>query len=83
VVETAVDKFSKTANLPEIIEALKGAEQAIWDDAPCAWICSPKLLLSDGSFAWNNNVVKSAYFDPNFSGVTETPLFNTVKFVGE
>jgi peptide/nickel transport system substrate-binding protein len=83
VVEAAVDKFSQTADVNEIIEALKLAEKQLYDDAPVAWIDSPKLLGCDGSYVWNNKIVKSAYFDPHYTGVTEAPLFNTVVFVGE
>ena len=83
IVERAVDMFSQTTNINEIIEALKAAEEQLWNDAPVAWICTTKLLLCDGSFVWNNKVIKSAYFDPNYTGVTTTPLFNTVTFVGE
>jgi ABC-type transport system substrate-binding protein len=82
-VERAVDMFSKTANTAEIIEALKPAEEQLWNDAPVAWICTTKLWLCDGSFVWNNKVIKSTRFDPNFTGVTTTPLFNTVTFIGE
>lgn len=82
-VEWAVDKFSQTANTAEIIEALKIAEEQIWNDAPIAWVCTTKLWMTAGSYVWDNRIVKSVEFDPNWTGVTDSPLFNTVIFVGE
>jgi len=83
VVEAAVDKFSETADVDAILDELKIAEEQLWNDAPIVWICTTKLWLTDGSYVWNNKVIKSVYFDPNYTGVTETPLYNTVIFVGE
>jgi len=83
VVEAAVDSFSETADVDVILEALKAGEEQLWNDAPIVWICTTKLWLTDGSYVWNNKVIESVYFDPNYTGVTEVPIFNTVIFVGE
>jgi ABC-type transport system substrate-binding protein len=82
-IEAAVDKFSETGDVDEIIEALIVAEEALWRDANTIWICTTKLWLTDGSYVWNNNIVEGTYFDPNYTGVTHTPLFHTTTFVGE
>ncbi len=52
----------------------------VYAQAPYIWIGVFKLVLGDGSVAYDKNVVKSFYFDPMWSGATVPPLFNTVTF---
>ena len=80
VVDDAVALFSTTADEDTIMAALIKAEQQLYEDAPYAWLAAPSLLMSDGSYAWNKDLIDRVYFDPNYIGVTQVPIFNTVIF---
>jgi hypothetical protein len=58
----------------------KQAQQQVYDQAPYIWIGIFKLVLGDGSVAYQKNVINSFYFDPMWSGATVPPIFNTVTF---
>ena len=80
VVDDAVALFSTTADEDTIMAALIKAEQQLYEDAPYAWLAAPSLLMSDGSYAWDKDLIDRVYFDPNYIGVTQVPIFNTVIF---
>ena len=79
-VNSAVSIVSKSNDINQIVTQLTGAETQIYNDAPYAWIATPKLWLADGSYVWNKALIKQVYFDPTYTGITTIPLFNTVVF---
>jgi len=79
-VDKAVAMLASSADVDEIISALKEAQQEIYDDAPYAWIAACKLWYVDGSFVWDKSLIKEVWFDPAYNGVNTAPLFNTVVF---
>jgi len=81
-VDNAVSLLSKSNDVNQIVAGLTTAQSEIYNDAPYAWIATPKLWLGDGSYVWNTAVVKQVYFDPLYTGITTTPLFNTVVLAG-
>jgi ABC-type transport system substrate-binding protein len=82
VVDEAVGLMGQTNDEAQILAGLKNAQQQIYNDAPYAWLGETRLLLIDGSHAWNNHLISYMYFDPNYQGVCSTPPFNTIVFVG-
>ena len=82
VVDDAVAMMGKTNNEAQIVEGLKKAQQQLYDDAPYVWLGETRLLLIDGSFVWNKNIISYMYYEPNYQGVTDIPPFNTYVFKG-
>jgi len=82
-VDEAVRLMTQTNDEQMILQKLAEAERILRDETPYAWICTTKLLLMEGSFVWNERLIKEAYFDPNYTGITTTPLFHTVVFTAE
>lgn len=81
IVDKAINVLSTSGDQTEVVTALTAAQKAIYDDAPYAWIATTSLpLRGQGSTVWNKNLIKNVYFDPNYSGVTDSPMFNTVTF---
>jgi len=80
-VDKAVLKLSQTGDINEITDALKIAQEKIYNDAPYAWIGTTNLWAYDGSVVWDRNLIKQVYFDPCYSGVNTAPIFNTIEFV--
>jgi peptide/nickel transport system substrate-binding protein len=82
-VDHDVSIITTTANESQHIAALTDAQQAIYADAPYAWLGTYKLFGVDGSVVWNKNVIQSMLFEPNYGGTDTAPLFNTIVFVGQ
>jgi peptide/nickel transport system substrate-binding protein len=69
-----------SANQTYIQQLATKAQGEIYAQAPYIWIGIFKLVLGDGSVAYDKNVINSFYFDPMWSGATVPPIFNTVTF---
>ena len=82
IVDEGVAMMGQTNNETQIISALAKAQQQIYNDAPYVWLGETNLLVIDGSYVWNKNVISYMYYDPNYQGVTDVPPFNTIVFRG-
>lgn len=82
IVDQGVAMMSQTNNETQIISALAKAQQQIYVDAPYVWLGETHLLVIDGSYVWNKNIISYMYYDPNYQGVTDVPPFNTIVFRG-
>ncbi len=67
-------------NMTYILQLAQKAQGEVYAQAPYIWIGVFKLVLGDGSVAYDKSTVKSFYFDPMWSGATVPPIFNTVTF---
>jgi peptide/nickel transport system substrate-binding protein len=82
IVNNAIDLFTQTNNMTQLLAAMAKAEQQLYNDAPVAWISSSTLLFGSGSYVWNKNIISGMYFDQNYAALDEVPLINTITFVG-
>jgi ABC-type transport system substrate-binding protein len=69
-----------TANQATIQKLAEAAQADVYNQAPYIWIGVFKLVLGDGSVAYQKSVINNFYFDPMWSGATVPPIFNTVTF---
>jgi ABC-type transport system substrate-binding protein len=69
-----------SANQTYIMQLGTKAQGEVYNQAPYIWIGVFKLVLGDGSVAYDKSAVKNFYFDPMWSGATVPPIFNTVTF---
>jgi len=80
-VDQEVYSFYRSNNISYIQSQLKLAQQQIYNDAPYAWVGVFTLAAGgDATFVWNNHVIAGFWYDPSWSGVTDTPILNTITF---
>jgi ABC-type transport system substrate-binding protein len=80
-VQKCVDSFVQTSDESLIKQLCTAAQAQIYNDAPYAWIGQFKLWLpAGGSTVWSKNVISSFLLDPDWSGQTTLPYFNTIVF---
>jgi ABC-type transport system substrate-binding protein len=80
-VQICVDDLTNGASQSALISACTAAQQVVAEQAPYIWLGSVKLSFGGGDVVYNNQVVKSFLMDPEFSGDSDTAIFNTVQFV--
>lgn len=78
IVNQAVKTMISSTNTTLILQQLTQAQQQIQADAPYAWLWVQELPLTTGSYVYNNHVIGGFYGDPNYEGISEIPLINTV-----
>jgi peptide/nickel transport system substrate-binding protein len=79
--QACVNIFTHSSSVAQIQAACTKAQQAIYTQAPYAWIGYAKLWYYSGSIAYNKNVISGFALDPNWNGIDTMPLINTVTFV--
>ncbi|MDG6925076.1 MAG: hypothetical protein JRN09_00835 [Nitrososphaerota archaeon] len=79
-VQACVNAFTNSASQTAIQAACTAAQQAIYTQAPYAWLGFAKLWYYSGSLVWQKGVIKNFYLDPNWNGIDTMPLINTVTF---
>jgi ABC-type transport system substrate-binding protein len=79
-VQKCVDAFTSSSNVGQIQQLCTAAQKQIYNDAPYAWIGTPALWYDSGSLVWQKGVVKHFFLDPDWNGMTTTPIINTVTF---
>lgn len=80
IVQNAINTFFTSTNTTLLKILITQAQQQVYDDAPYAWLGINGLPYVDGSYVWQNGVVKSFYLDPVWFGEDTAPIFNTVTF---
>ena len=83
VVQACVNGFTNGTNQSQLISLCTKAQGQIYTDVPYIWLGSVRLWYGGGSLVYNKQVIKGFLCDPVFSGSSETPIFNTVTFVGQ
>jgi ABC-type transport system substrate-binding protein len=79
-VQKCVNAFTSSSDVSQIKQLCTAAQQQIYNDAPYAWIGTPGLWYDSGSLVWQKGVVKHFFLDPDWNGMTTTPIINTVTF---
>jgi ABC-type transport system substrate-binding protein len=72
-----------SSNQTYITQIAKQAQQSVYDQAPFIWIGIFKLVVGDGSVAYDKSLVNGFCYDPMWSGADVPPIFNTVTFAGQ
>jgi ABC-type transport system substrate-binding protein len=72
-----------STNQTYILQLAKQAQQSVYEQAPFIWIGVLKLVVADGSVAYDKTAISGFCYDPMWSGADVPPIFNTVTFVGE
>ena len=80
-VQICVDDLTNGASQSALISACTAAQQVVAEQAPYIWLGTLKLSFGGGDVVYNNQVIKSLLMDPEFSGDSDTAIFNTVQFV--
>ncbi|MDA4130478.1 MAG: ABC transporter substrate-binding protein [Thaumarchaeota archaeon] len=73
--------FFNGSAIPTIQSICTRAQTEMYNRAPYfGWVVA-KYTEGSGSPAWDSSVVKNAYLDPIWVGISTVPIFNTVTFV--
>lgn len=76
-VQACVSSFFNGSSLPTLTSICSQAQQVIYDQAPYITF-NTYLYAVIGTYAYNSAVIKTAYYDPDWTGYTDIPLLNTI-----
>jgi peptide/nickel transport system substrate-binding protein len=67
-----------SSNVTQQVQLMSAAEQQVYNQAPYDWLFLANLILVDGSYVYNTQVVHNYYLEANLGGEDTLPLINTI-----
>jgi ABC-type transport system substrate-binding protein len=74
----AFHTFISSNDPAALLQAMKSADQQIYNDAPYDFLFLPTLYLVGGSYVYNTQVVHHYYIEPNIFGESDLVILNTI-----
>ncbi len=76
-VQACITSFFNGSSTSNVLSICTQAQRQIYDQAPYITF-NTYLYAVIGTYAYNSAIVKSAYYDPDWTGYTDIPLLNTI-----